>query len=329
MALIFEDISMGIESDTPESIQPSLEPAKEVSKMTVESILSQVKSGIGLDIAKNHTGVCLWRNGVVETVGFALDSDYDKSDYMAEAKMRLQFKEKLYDILKDETWEVCVVEDVYGGENFDTTRKLIALNCVVDELVLEGKIHIDNIYRFKEPEWMRDFRKILRVGKKPSTKFECQEILKYMGYPFAVDNSNLKDVEKQKIFYEDICDATAQLCSLCLKLRSPEPSVKKSSTKLTEIHIEYVSCEYDIDLIDDSVIAEFGYCMMPEAYSEYSSIENCVIDLVKSNPDVPIAMEVPTSMLGTWGIKNGLKFYHQGSGFLVAYDKKLRKELTR
>lgn len=329
MALIFEDIPMGIESDTSDIVSPPPEPVKEVSKMTVESILSQVKSGIGLDIAKNHTGICLWRNGVVETVGFALDSDYDKSDYMAEAKMRLQFKEKLYDILKGETWEVCVVEDVYGGENFETTRKLIALNCVVDELVLEGKIHIDNIYRFKEPEWMRDFRKILRIGKKPNTKFECQEILKYMGYPFAVNNAGLKDVEKQKIFYEDICDATAQLCSLCLKLRSPEPCVKKSSTKLNEVHIEYVSCEYDIDLIDDPVILEYGYYMMPGAYTQYSSIENCVADLVKTYPDVPIAMEVPTSELGTWGIKNGLKFYQHGTGYLIVYDKKLRKELTR
>ena len=41
-------------------------------KLTTESVLSQIPSGVGLDIAKNHTGVCIWDGSSIEVCGFSL-----------------------------------------------------------------------------------------------------------------------------------------------------------------------------------------------------------------------------------------------------------------
>ena len=71
-----------------------------VEKETVESILSAIPSGISFDIAKNHTGVCIWENNKVDCFGFNIDYDYDKDDNLAECKMRLWLKNKCYEIMK-------------------------------------------------------------------------------------------------------------------------------------------------------------------------------------------------------------------------------------
>ena len=44
--------------------------------------------------------------------------------------MRRDLKVKLSEIVVGRDFEVCIVEDVYGGENFDTVRKLLNLNTV-------------------------------------------------------------------------------------------------------------------------------------------------------------------------------------------------------
>ena len=58
-----------------------------ISKPDIKQVLSVIPSGIGLDIAKNHTGVVIWDGSEIEEFGFAI-KDYDKSDYFAEYRMR-------------------------------------------------------------------------------------------------------------------------------------------------------------------------------------------------------------------------------------------------
>lgn len=291
--------------------------------LSLESILSIFRSGVGLDIAKNHTGVSMWKDGVLTTLGFNIDMDYDKTDYMAEAKMRIQFKRLITDILKDYNWEVCVIEDVYGGSNFDTTRKLLALNCVVDELALEGVINVEHIYRLKEAEWLKSLRTISNKGTRLNPKYECQAILEFLKFPFYLENVSKSETEKRKLFFEDRCDATGQLLALALKLTDADVKTKSSSVRMSNLYVNFFEDEDDVYWSDDKVLknAEVVFVDFPEA----GDIEEILLQLVNENKESVLMMKVPTDKLGTFGVVNGFEFFEQGYGFLVCYDKGLRK----
>lgn len=308
--------------NTEEQISEVIATA-DISVPTVETILSQFKSGIGLDIAKNHTGVCLWRDGKVETLGFAIEMEYEKDSYMAEAKMRLEFKSKLEEILKGYDWEVCIIEDVYGGVNFDTTRKLLALNCVVDELMLEGRVTIGNLYRFKEAEWIKDLRSIVKLGTKLNPKYECQKILEYLGYQFVLENYNRSESYKQDIFFEDRCDATGQLLALAMHLKSEVRTVKKSSLRLSDIYMVFIEDLDDAFYLDDETVGSYGINEVVDFNRK--DIERGILDAVEENKNQVYFVMLSTGELGTFGMKNGLTFYEQGFGYLIFYHKSLRK----
>ena len=295
-----------------------------VKRPTIESVLSRFKSGIGLDIAPNHTGVALWRDGKLTTSGFLVDMEYDKDGYMAEAKMRKCFKDKMREILQGYDWEVCIIEDVYGGKNFSTTRKLIALNCVVDELVLEGDISIQNLYRFAEAEWMKDLRMIQKIGNKLNPKYECEQILKYLGFDLVLQEESSSPTRKANIFYEDRCDATGQLLSLAMHLISDVREVKSSSVRLSDVRMYFLEDLYEHPDVNDPVLD--AYC--PTFCDEFSvsSFEDSIINCLKKAKCL-YAVCLETSQLGTFGIKNGFKYYEQGYGYLVFYDKSLRRNL--
>lgn len=290
---------------------------------SVEKFLGVFKSGIGLDIAKNHTGVCLWRDGKVETLGFKVGMDYDSGSYMAEAKMRLEFKRKIEELLKGYSWEVCIIEDVYGGVNFDTTRKLLALNCVVDELILEGKIDIGNLYRFKESEWMKDLRKIHKAGNKLNPKYECELILEFLNFNLVTENKNKPAGVKQDMFYEDRCDATGQLLGLAMHLNSEEREVKKSSVRMSGIVVDFIDDLDDFLFSLDEKIA--GRELLEISDFNHRNLETSLLDAIKEHPENIVYMQVSTGELGTFGMKNGFDFYEQGYGYLVGYSKQLRK----
>ena len=295
-----------------------------IERPTVESILSSFKSGIGLDIAKNHTGIALWRDGKLETLGFAIDMEYDDSSYLAEAKMRKWFKDKMREILRGYDWEVCIIEDVYGGVNFSTTRKLLALNCVVDELLLEGDISIGNLYRFKETEWMKDLRTIYKVSTKLNPKYECEQILKYLGFDLVLREENSSQANKERIFYEDRCDATGQLLSLAMHLLSNVREVKSSSVRLSNIQVYFFEDLYDHPEVDDLVLEEFMINVCTDF--NVNNIEGSIIKCLSENKGV-YSVYLSTDQLGTFGIRNGYSFYEQGYGYLVFYNKALRKLL--
>lgn len=317
-----DDFDMvGIETDTTSLIE-EIKPV--YTSVTVESILSAFKSGIGLDIAKNHTGVCMWKDGKLETTGFYVDMDYDKTSYMAEAKMRLQFKKQLAEILSGYDWEVCVVEDVYGGSNFDTTRKLLALNCVIDELALEGTVKINNLYRLKEAEWMRSLRTVSNVGTRLNPKYECQAILGFLKFPFYLENESKSEAEKKRIFFEDRCDATGQLLALALKLSDSSEKTKSSSVKMSGLFLGFFEDEDDVYWSEDRVLSNAPVVFVD--FPDEGNVEDMILQLVSDNKDSVLMMKVSTSRLGTFGVVNGFDFYEQGFGFLVCYDKRLRKQ---
>lgn len=288
-----------------------------IKQLTVESIFSCIKSGIGLDIAKNHTGICIWENNEIKTYGFELDS-YDKSDYFAEYRMRNNFKKKLKEIVQGKHFEFCIVEDVYGGDNFDTVRKLLALNTVMDELIFDGVCFVDNFVRWSATQWMSYFRLIYRQKGKLKSKIETQGILEYLNYDFYMKNKDLSDSDKKKIFFEDICDATAMLCGMIMKKNCDLSLAKSSSLKLSDIKMVYVESLEDTYSIKDDRIREEGYVYVD---LNLRSIEKSIVNVVKSNPDFVLCTYLPVEKLGYFGIKNKFTFFNSGNGYLLFYKK--------
>lgn len=287
-----------------------------VSSVSTETLLSGIKSGVGLDIAKNHSGVTIWDNGEIQRYGFELDT-YDNSDPFAEYRMRLSLKEKLKDLLGGKHFQHCVIEDVYGGENFDTVRKLIALNTVIDELIFEGIVKVDSFYRWKEPVWLKYFRKIYKVKGSPKAKIETQRILEYMNDSFYMKNKDLSDSKKKEIFFEDICDSTAMLCAVVMYLKEDKVE-KDKQLSLKDIQMYYIEYEdYYLEIEDDRIRLEQYYYADPH----FRNLENKILSEARNHPDEVICMDLPVSRLGTFGLKNKLSYFESGDGCLLWYRK--------
>lgn len=284
---------------------------------TVEGIFSCIKSGIGLDIAKNHTGICIWENNEIKTYGFEL-IPYDKSDYFAEYRMRADFKKKLKEIVQGKHFEFCIVEDVYGGDNFDTTRKLLALNTVMDELIFEGVCTVDNFVRWIASQWMSYFRMIYKQRGKLKSKIETQGILEYLNFDFYIKNKDLSDADKKSIFFEDICDATAMLCGMIMKQNCDLSLAKSISLKLSDIKMIYIENLEETYNIRDKRIREEGYVYIdinPRA------LEKNIVGAVKANPDIVLCTYLPVAKLGRFGIQHKFEFFESGEGYLLFYKK--------
>lgn len=295
-----------------------------IKKESVETILSVFESGISFDIAKNHIGVCKWLNGKVETIGFAIDYDYDKEDYLAESKMRLWLKNRCNEIMGDDYYEVCQVEGVFGGENFDTTRKLISLNGVVAELILEDKVNVGNYYNLIQKEWAKDFRRVIKLGKALSSKYETQEILKYLDFEFATKNADLSEAEKKRIYYEDICDAVGMLCGLALRLNCKTDTTKRSSVRLSNIKMYFIEDTFEMYELrrKDKVLDNFDMISLATTSKD---VEKEIKTNVEMYPDNVVHLCVDNSMLGRFGITNNVPYFEQGFVNIICYNKDLKR----
>ena len=285
-------------------------------RVTVIDILKTVPSGIGLDISKNHTGVCIWDGNEIRTYGFKLNA-YDKSDYHAEYRMRLDFKNRLSEIIKGRHFELCIVEDIFGGDNFDTIRKLAALNTVIDELIFEHSITVGEFVRWNKSQWASLLRSICRVGVGLNSKYETQLTLETLDFDFVLKNKDLTQNEKEEIFYEDICDATGMLLSYAGTKMNNIDTKKKVSAKISDIKVYFFEDEFSLGDCKDEVVSTYP---TTEVKVNPRGIEKSLIANANKHPNELMIASMRGDQLGLFGIKRKLKLYEEG--VLVFYNKK-------
>ena len=289
-----------------------------VEKPTVRNILPTLGSGLSLDIAKNHSGVCMYKDGKITQVGFELNK-YDNSDYHGDYRMRLDLKNRLKELVGGMQFDYVIVEDVYGGENYDTVRKLLVLQTVIDELIFEGTIECKHFYRWLKTKWFKYFKEYYPARKYLKSKIATQEILEYLEDSFYLSNNNISDREKEKIYFEDICDATAMLCGLALYIsKTDTEDDKERKITMKDIKMYYIENEDDyLSLSDNRIRCEGWYAVD----SDYTNLEQKVIDSAKEYPEIVLRMDVPVTKLGRFGVENKLTFYPSGDGVLLWYLK--------
>lgn len=290
-----------------------------LEKLTVLNIFNTIKSGIGLDISKNHTGIVIWNGSSIETYGFAIE-EYDKSDYFAEYKMRLDFKNRLSQIVKDRTFEYCIVEDVYSGENFDTVRKLLALQTVMDELIFEHVCVVDKFVRMLQVEWSKYTRQIYKPNGRLKSKIETQALLEYLNFEFYMEHKDDSERVKKEIFFEDICDACAMLIGLIMKNSLENSVAKTQSIKLKDIKMVYVEHKEDIKTLRDKRLKNLEEKDVVDV-NITKAIEKNILLCCTNDRDNVMRAEIPVNKLGVFGQKHKFNFYASGNGYLYFYYK--------
>lgn len=293
-----------------------------VRKATVNEILSVLKSGLALDVAKNHTGVVIWDGTDLKTYGFAI-KEYDKDDCFAEYKMRRDFKQKLSELVHGKQFEHCVIEDVYGGVNFDTVRKLLALNTVIDELIFEGVCIVDNFHRLAETTWMKQARQLYTQTGRLNPKVEIQGLLENFGWEFYMKNANLPEARKKDIFFEDICDACGMLLGVAANKLTNVETEKKPAAKMSNVKMYYISSLLGMYSIQDS---HMDSACRVTVDLDYRNLEKSILSTVSLYPEMVAIAKLPPNKLGTFGIKYKLKFFDSDEGYLVFYDKRYVEE---
>ena len=289
-----------------------------ISKPTVLSLFKTIQSGIAFDIAKNHTGICIWNGENIERYGFSL-SEFDKSDYFSYYKMRRELKQKICDIVKGRYFEFCIVEDIYGGENFDTVRKLAELNTVPDEIIFDRTIIVNNFVRWKPSEWMSKTRTLYKQRGKLKSKIETQGILEYLEDEFLLSNKDKSKSEKDAIYYEDICDATAMLLGVVAQKNADLSLAKSSSVKLNDIKMVYVDDILDSYGSSDTRVSSEGFI---EVDLDYRNIEKSLVKFASTYPNDVLCAMLPSSKLGNFGLKHHFEFFDSEESYLFFYNKK-------
>ena len=294
-----------------------LASSSSLDKLTVEKLLSNISSGIAIDASKNHTGVIIWNGSTIEDYGFKLDS-YSKDDNFAEYRMRRQFKSELEKIVNGRFFEVCIIEDVYGGENFDTVRKLLAINTVIDELIFENKLVVDNFYRWNEPVWTSLLRHIYKQRGKLKSKIETQGVLEHLEFDFYLKNKDLSESRKKEIFFEDKCDVCGMLLAVVAMKILDINMTKSRVLKMSDIKMTYVEYLEDTYSCRDKRVAEEGFIGVE---LDFRNLEKSILKEASMHPNDVLCAFLPSSKLGVFGTKHGFRFYDNDESYLLFYNK--------
>jgi len=271
----------------------------------ITDLLKRIPSGMGLDIAKNHTGVFIWDGSEIHEYGLVVGTDYNKDDPFAEYRMRREFKDKLGEIVEGRFFARCIVENVYGGQNFDTVRKLLALNTVIDELIFDNVCSVDKFYRWEEAKWLKYARLLYKQKGKLNPKVEIQGILDALGYSYEGKCA------------EDVRDAAGMLLGVVASEMIAD-NQSKVSVKMSDVKMHYIELPEDIYLLRDTKVQDG--CIMVDL--DLRSIEKSILMNVSQHPADALIAPLPSNKLGSFGLKHKFRFYEEGDGYLVFYKKK-------
>ena len=124
----------------------------EIRKLNYKDFLRKEPTFFSLDISVNSTGWVKSLNGEVTWGTYSLQAK-------DELGRRKEFKEFLISMLSDAVYPVVFVEDVIAGTNFKTTKGLIQLNTIVDDLKEYGLLNIGQIKRIDNKKWKMFLKK--------------------------------------------------------------------------------------------------------------------------------------------------------------------------
>ena len=213
----------------------------------VVSTLSRIfsdKSFVSFDISVRSTGWCKYEKGVLTYGSFGLKS-------ADELGRRMEFRQHAISII-DKSYDFIAIEDVIGGCNFETTKALIQLNSIIDDLIYLGTIPKNVVHRINNVVWKKYLKEVSQYrGIKASfSKEEIHKAIEILGFTDTV----VQDV------YDSIGLAIGVIC------QSERSVVEKKRAKLhTDLSKGYRLFKYSDNKLDD-LITKTG---LPELNIEF------------------------------------------------------------
>lgn len=296
---------------------------QEIEKPTVRSLLSAFESAISLDISKNSTGVCLWEGGDYRLFRIDIETPYNSKDPLSEARMRKEFRGYLETLTGGRKFEVGVVENVFGGENFETTRILLSLNTVLDEMILDRVCSIERYFKRENSAWKKWFRLLTNVGKGLNHKYEIQEIMRFLEFDFFLENEHLRPTDKLDIGFQDKLDATGLLCALSLELNSNIKTTTRRKVRLSDLKFGFVSDVEEFDYMDEDIFSEYPIKEVNLGRKDIGSQFKDIFSIQERN--CIYYMLVPNERLGNFGVVRDFPYMDQGYLYVYAHWKNLGK----
>ena len=291
-------------------------------QLTLNKLIQNIPSLITFDVAPQHTGIVYWNGTQFKEYHFKLNEP-DKQNPHWLYLLRKEFKGILTDIVRNKEFEYCLIEDVYGGENYDTVIQLLILNSVIDELIDEGICKVNHFYRMIATSWMAKARLLYKQEGKLKSKFETQGLLEYLQCDYYLQHKDLSPIQKKDICFEDTCDAYGMVVALIAMIKLTDIKV----TKVKKINFTDIKMIY-VEHLEDCVKSRDKRFKSEEKYKVElrKNIKDSILDIVRNdNGNKVFYAELPISSLGAFGMKYNFTFYASGQGFLVFYVKQKKK----
>lgn len=118
------------------------------SKVNYKDFIKMEPTFLSLDISVRSTGWVLCLDGNVQYGTYSIESQ-------DELGRRREFREFLVSLIGDKVIPLVVVEDVIAGTNFKTTKGLIQLNSIIDDLKEYNLVSVGEIKRIDNKKWKK------------------------------------------------------------------------------------------------------------------------------------------------------------------------------
>lgn len=154
----------------------------EFKKLEYTDFLKLEPTFLSLDISVRSTGWVKSVNGEVTWGTKTLEAE-------DELGRRKEFREFLINMLGEIHFPVVFVEDVIAGTNFKTTKGLIQLNTIVDDLKEYGLVSVGEIKRIDNKVWKKYLKMASNYNgdiKKEDEKQLITNCMKEIGFNFKI-----------------------------------------------------------------------------------------------------------------------------------------------
>lgn len=295
------------------------------SALSEDNIVPRSGIFLGLDISKDSTGVCLYKDGEKTTANISIDN-YDKTDYHAEAKARIGLQKDLlefFSVMGDiKSFDFIIIEDVFEGVNPATTRLLYALNTAIDELILWGRVECKEFARVSNQTWKMWLCAADNSGgdlKGLNDKVKVQRVLEQLG------------IHEYGNGAQDRLDATGML--LGYFVQKSMNGGKSAAEKKNNIRVQFSDIEYAFEEDEDLIrIAALGDndCITTVVIEDSKMSKKKMIDYLSSNLGVVFITSKPI-MLGMLSKELGLQLLPGQGGYFGFWlkDKARRRYLKK
>lgn len=151
--------------------------------MLYTDIFESFDSFLAFDISVQSTGWCKWENGKLKYGSFGLTETN-------ELGRRMEFRDAVIALVDNKSYDFIAVEDVIGGCNFKTTKMLVQLNCIIDDLVYLETIPYSKVERIDNGVWKKYLKEVANYKStvRGFDKEEIRKCLESMGFQAKVQD---------------------------------------------------------------------------------------------------------------------------------------------